>query len=201
MFLGHTAETVSFITCMTVGCLVFAGSAPDGTTATNLFAGTSGSGVFLSTNDGASWTAVNSSLTNTAVLALATSGTNLFAGTQGGGVWRRPLSEMVASAVEMVDKLPMHFSLDQNYPNPFNPSTEIQFSLPRKCHVTLIIFDLLGRQVTTLVSEELSAGSYSTRWDAAGMSTGVYLYRLRAGDPSLSSGRGFEATKKLLLLR
>ncbi len=90
-------------------------------------------------------------------------------------------------------KIPASLTLRQNFPNPFNPNTEIQFSLPRKSHVTLTIFDLLGRQVATLVSEELSAGSYSTRWDAAGFPSGVYLYRLRAGD--------FVETKKLLLLR
>ncbi|MBI3005477.1 MAG: T9SS type A sorting domain-containing protein [Ignavibacteriales bacterium] len=88
---------------------------------------------------------------------------------------------------------PRLHSLDQNYPNPFNPSTEIQFSLPQKSHVTLTIFDLLGREVTTLVSEELSAGSYSTRWNAAGLPSGVYFYRLSGGD--------FVETKKLLLLR
>ncbi|MBI4429969.1 MAG: T9SS type A sorting domain-containing protein [Ignavibacteriales bacterium] len=85
------------------------------------------------------------------------------------------------------------FSLEQNYPNPFNPSTEIQFSLPQKRHVTLTIFDLLGREVVTLVSEEWSAGSYCTGWDAGRMSSGVYLCRLQAGD--------FVETKKLLLLR
>lgn len=103
-------------------------------------------------------------------------------------------SQLVISAVEIVSaKLPSGYVLDQNFPNPFNPSTEIQFSLPQRSQVTLTIFDLLGREVTTLVSEELSAGSYSTRWDAGGMPTGVYLYRLRAGD--------FVETKKLLLLR
>ncbi|MBI4429797.1 MAG: T9SS type A sorting domain-containing protein, partial [Ignavibacteriales bacterium] len=84
------------------------------------------------------------------------------------------------------------FSLSQNYPNPFNPSTEIQFSLSRKSYVTLTIFDLLGREVATLISEELSAGSYSTHWDAAGLPSGVYLYRLQAG--------AFVETKKLILL-
>jgi hypothetical protein len=99
----------------------------------------------------------------------------------------------VASGVKRDELLPHHYNLGQNFPNPFNPSTEIQFSLPHRNFVTLKIFDLLGREVATLVSEELSAGNYSTRWDAAGMPSGVYFYRLQAGE--------FVETKKLLLLR
>ncbi|MBI4427718.1 MAG: T9SS type A sorting domain-containing protein [Ignavibacteriales bacterium] len=94
---------------------------------------------------------------------------------------------------EVPRELPATFALQQNYPNPFNPSTEISFSLPHKSYVTLTIFDLLGREVTTPVSEELSAGSYSTRWNATGFPSGVYLYRLHAGE--------FVETKKLILLR
>ncbi|MBI4427939.1 MAG: T9SS type A sorting domain-containing protein [Ignavibacteriales bacterium] len=97
------------------------------------------------------------------------------------------------SVSKQTSTIPFEYDLSQNYPNPFNPSTEIQFSLPYRSYVTLTIFDLLGREVATLVSEELSAGSYSTRWDAAGMPSGVYLYRLQAGE--------FVETKKLLLLR
>lgn len=88
---------------------------------------------------------------------------------------------------------PKRYYLDQNYPNPFNPSTEIQFSLPRRSHVRLAIFNVLGQEVATLISDDLSAGSYSMRWRADGLPSGVYLYRLRAGD--------FVETKKLLLLR
>ena len=97
------------------------------------------------------------------------------------------------SFVQYESGIPSKYFLGQNFPNPFNPSTEIQFSLPRKSRVTLTIFDLLGREVATLVSEELSAGSYSTRWDAVGHPSGVYLYRLQSAE--------FVETKKLLLLR
>ncbi|MBF8248442.1 MAG: 5'-Nucleotidase domain protein, partial [Bacteroidetes bacterium] len=104
------------------------------------------------------------------------------------------IPDNVTSVREMrMGAQPMKYTLEQNYPNPFNPSTEIQFSLPAKSHVTLKIFDLLGREVARLVSEELSLGSYKSRWDANGLSTGVYLYRLQAGE--------FVDTKKLLLLR
>ena len=82
------------------------------------------------------------------------------------------------------DDLPTHFSLNQNYPNPFNPSTTISFSLPSQSFVSLKVFDALGREVATLVSEEMSAGSYSRQWNAATMSSGIYFYRLQARQTS-----------------
>jgi hypothetical protein len=90
-------------------------------------------------------------------------------------------------------EIPTVFSLAQNYPNPFNPSTTISFSLPSKSFVSLKIFDLIGREVSTVVSEELSAGRYAKQWIANGMPSGVYFYRLQAGS--------FTETKKLVLLR
>jgi len=83
--------------------------------------------------------------------------------------------------------------LEQNYPNPFNPSTTIQFTLPSRSFVSLKVFAVIGREVATIVSEELSAGSYSRTWNAANMSSGIYFYRLQAGT--------FTETKKLILLR
>jgi len=91
--------------------------------------------------------------------------------------------------VREIDK--MH--LLQNYPNPFNPSTTISFSLPRRSFVTLKIYDVIGREIATIVSEELSAGNYSRSWNASNMSNGVYFYRLQADQ--------FSETKKLFLLR
>ena len=82
----------------------------------------------------------------------------------------------------------------QNYPNPFNPSTTIEFNLPSANQVTLQIFNIFGQEVATLVLDRLSAGSYSYKWSPlAGMSSGVYLYRLKAGD--------FVKIKKMILMR
>jgi hypothetical protein len=159
---------------------------------TNLFAGTSG-GVFLSTNNGTSWTAVNSGLTNTDVLSLAISGTNLFAGTYGSSVWRRPLSQMITGIEEQHGEVPDHSVLQQNYPNPFNPSTTIRYVLPKQSFVTLAVYDLLGREVTTLINALEEPGYKSVEWNAGGVASGVYLYRLTAGD--------FMQTRKLLVLR
>jgi ligand-binding sensor domain-containing protein len=159
---------------------------------TNLFAGTY-RGVFLSTDNGTSWTEVNFGLTNLYVLALAVSGTNLFAGTDGNGVARRPLTEMITSVERLQSDVPMQFSLSQNYPNPFNPATTISFSIPTRSFVSLKVYDAVGREVSTLVSEELAAGMYGTQWEAIGFASGTYFYRLQAGT--------FTETKKLILLR
>jgi len=158
----------------------------------NLFAATDRNGVFLTTNNGTSWTAVNSGLTNTIVRSFAVSGAYLFVGTEGGGVWRRPLSEMITD-VESISEFPQHFSLEQNYPNPFNPSTTISYQFPTQSHVTLKVYDVLGHEVATLLNEEKPAGAYTVRWDANGVASGVYFYRMSAGS--------FVDVKKLVLLK
>jgi hypothetical protein len=89
--------------------------------------------------------------------------------------------------------VPTRFALNQNFPNPFNPSTNITFSLPAKSFVTLKIFDMLGREVAAVISEELSEGTYSRQWNANGMTSGVYFYRLQSGTNT--------ETRKLILLR
>jgi hypothetical protein len=136
---------------------------------------------------------VNTGLTNISVNALTITDANLFAGTTKGGVWKRPLLEMATLVEKPSTDMPVHFSLDQNYPNPFNPTTTISFSLPFKSFVSLKIFDLIGREVTTIVSEEMSAGNYTKQWNAAALASGVYFYRLQAAT--------YTETKKLVLLR
>lgn len=85
------------------------------------------------------------------------------------------------------------FNLSQNYPNPFNPSTTIRYGLPGRAHVTLSMFNTLGQQVGTLVNETQEAGYHDVLFNGAGLASGVYVYRLQAGD--------FVQTKKLLILR
>jgi lysophospholipase L1-like esterase len=94
---------------------------------------------------------------------------------------------------EPTGNIPSSFSLLQNYPNPFNPSTSISFNLPVFSFASLKVYEVTGREVATLVSGELPAGSYSRQWDAAGLSSGVYYYRLRTG--------AFIDTKKMIFLK
>jgi hypothetical protein len=86
-----------------------------------------------------------------------------------------------------------NFELSQNFPNPFNPSTVIRFQLPTAATVSLKIFDVLGREIQTLIEQKLMAGNYSASWDGKRFASGVYFCRLQAGD--------FVQTKKLLLLK
>ena len=166
---------------------------PNGTGGINLFAGTAFDGVFVTTNNGASWSAVNTGLADSSVSSLAVSGTYLFAGT-GSGAWRRPLSEMVTTAViEVGGEIAKEFSLRQNYPNPFNPSTTISYGLPRQSHVLLTVYSTLGQKVAEIVNGEMEAGNHEVTFDASHLASGAYLYRLTAG--------AFMETKTFLLVR
>jgi glucose/arabinose dehydrogenase len=91
------------------------------------------------------------------------------------------------------DETPRQFYLGQNYPNPFNPTTEIRYQTPEVGHVTLKVFDVLGREVATLVDEVLSAATHTRTFDATGLASGVYYYRLVAGSHI--------QTKKMVLAR
>jgi hypothetical protein len=88
---------------------------------------------------------------------------------------------------------PGSFTVEQNYPNPFNPTTVISYQLPVASTVRLAVYDILGREVAVLVNEKKGPGSYTVRFSATGLASGVYLYRIQAGD--------FVQTKKLLLLK
>jgi hypothetical protein len=90
-------------------------------------------------------------------------------------------------------ELPQNLSLSQNHPNPFNPNTTISYNLPKTSHVSLEIYDILGRKVTTLINEEQSAGPHQAVWNANDVASGLYFYRLQAGEHS--------ETRKMLLLR
>jgi len=91
------------------------------------------------------------------------------------------------------NELPKTFSLSQNYPNPFNPSTSIRYELPVLSKVKIMIYDILGREITTLINETRPAGRYEIKWNASRFSSGVYFYRIQAGN--------FVQTKKLLLVK
>jgi hypothetical protein len=91
------------------------------------------------------------------------------------------------------EQIPQEFNLEQNYPNPFNPSTKISWQSPVGSHQTLKIYDLLGREVLTLFDEYKSAGNYEITFDASSLTSGIYFYRLQAGD--------FVGIKKMILLK
>jgi hypothetical protein len=97
--------------------------------------------------------------------------------------------------------IPTTYSLFQNYPNPFNPSTAISYQLSAVSTVSLKIYDVLGRELVTLVDGQRQPGTYTVHWDASSYPSGVYLYRLRADDVVSGSNRGFIETRKMLLMK
>jgi hypothetical protein len=90
-------------------------------------------------------------------------------------------------------ELPTEFAVSQNYPNPFNPSTLIEYALPTESSVRLEVFGVLGQRIATLVEEQKSAGYHAVRFDAGQLPSGIYYYRIVAGD--------FIQVRKMLLVK
>ncbi len=114
--------------------------------------------------------------------ALTSNDSYSFAGTAYNGVWRRTLPGLTGVDNHDGPKKPDNFSLKQNYPNPFNPETTIEYSVPEGEMVTLKIYNLLGQEMKTLVNGYTSPGTYKIKFDASDLSSGIYYYRMEAGD-------------------
>jgi Secretion system C-terminal sorting domain len=95
--------------------------------------------------------------------------------------------------IKIGTEVPREFGLDQNYPNPFNPITKIRFHLPSRSFVNLIVHDLTGKEVASLLSSELNAGSYEAEWNGEKFSSGIYFVRMISGT--------FVMTKKMMLVK
>ena len=111
------------------------------------------------------------------------------------GMIERYCLNIIYNAVLAVNnqQVPVKYELAQNYPNPFNPITRIKYSVPKQSFVIIKIFDILGREVKTLVNEIRTAGSYEVDFNASYLASGVYFYRMESGD--------FTDVKKLVLLK
>jgi len=155
--------------------------------------GTETSGIFLFTDNGDSVTTLNEGLTDLHVHAFAMDSSGyVYVGTSS-GIWRRPVSDLIVSVNPVTNRVPTEFLLHQNYPNPFNPSTTIKFELPKSSEVRLSAYDMLGREVSVLVDERRDAGVHEVKFDGSRLASGVYFYRLQAGD--------YVASKKMLVLK
>ena len=93
----------------------------------------------------------------------------------------------------ITNNIPDKFILHQNYPNPFNPTTNIKLDIPKSSYVKLNVYNILGKEIATLVNEKLGAGSYEVDWNGSGYPSGVYFYRLQAGE--------FVDMKKMLFIK
>lgn len=110
-----------------------------------------------------------------------------------------PLSTVVLG-VGAEELLPTVFSLSQNYPNPFNPTTNIKFGVPQNSIVKIMIYDIIGREIATLVNENFAPGYYTVSFNAGKFASGVYIYRMTS-QPLSGGQKFFTSTKKLLLVK
>ena len=158
------------------------------------YAGTD-NGIYKTTNKGLNWFIFNNTFTpSKTVLGLVknpNTGDTIFA------VTTKAVYKVYGQAVSYIQNIskltPSSFSLYQNYPNPFNPTTTIKFDIQKTSLSKLFIYDVLGREVTTLVNEVLSAGSYEIGWNGSGYPSGVYFYTINTGD--------YKETKKMLMIK
>ncbi len=153
-----------------------------------------GDSIDRSTNDGQSWTPADitglpGSIWNTLQIA----GTFAFVNYFGVGVYRRPVSELTDVDNEVSHQVPANYNLEQNYPNPFNPVTNIRFQIPETRFVTLKVYNVLGQEVATLVNDLLQGGDHRAEFNARNLPSGMYLYRLHAGE--------FTDAKRLIILK
>ncbi len=122
---------------------------------------------------------------------------NIFVSGSSGGVIGTDIATIKYSQLVGINpvsnEIPAEYKLLQNYPNPFNPMTNVKFQMPNTAFVKLIVFDILGREVSALVNEQLNAGTYEVQWDASAYPSGIYFYKLTAGE--------FTETKKMILIK
>jgi hypothetical protein len=126
-------------------------------------------------------------------LGAADSCLTLWAGSNGGGLYSTAGCTGTVTGIGNENNIPLKFSLSQNYPNPFNPTTTIEYSIPIDQFVSLKVFNALGQQVADPVNGFVKAGKYTVKFDAAGMASGIYYYRIEADNNVL--------VKKMLLLK
>ena len=157
-----------------------------------LIAGTDDNGIYLSGDNGVTWTSLSAGIPdNTRIWSLSVNNNGIFAGTDK-GVWKLPLSE-IPTEVKNITGLPKNFTLEQNYPNPFNPTTVISFQLSVYSKTQLKIYDLLGREVAELMDEYKNPGSYQVEFDGLHLSSGIYFYKLQAGE--------YSTVRKMMLIK
>ncbi len=154
--------------------------------------------VYVSTNNGAQWYEYRNGMPYALVfdLTIVYPNRHIRATTHGNGIYERSLVQNPVGIKQIGNEVPDKFALYQNYPNPFNPVTKIRFDIPSKensSNVKLIVYDISGRQVASLLNENKQPGTYEVDWDASNYSSGVYFYKLSAGD--------FTETKKAVLVK
>ncbi|MBI5402340.1 MAG: T9SS type A sorting domain-containing protein [Ignavibacteriae bacterium] len=144
----------------------------------NILAGTYQNGVFYSTNNGISWNQKNDGFSTTpSINSLLIFNNFIFAGTQGQSIWKRLISDFV-TVQNVSQDLPGNYLLKQNYPNPFNPNTNIGYNIKQNSEIKIVIYDLLGKEISIPVNEKQSPGEYEFNFDGSALNSGIYFYSL-----------------------
>ncbi|MCX6163260.1 MAG: T9SS type A sorting domain-containing protein [Ignavibacteriae bacterium] len=155
-------------------------------------------GIYRSSIQSPIWTAYNEGLTNLNVNFIYGSNNYLYAGITYGGFFRRHAN--ISISIKNNSEVCKDYSLFQNYPNPFNPTTNIKYQITNTSNVKsemsnvkLIVYDILGKEIITLVNDKQSAGIYEVTFDGSRLASGIYFYKLQSGD--------FTQTRKMVLLK
>jgi photosystem II stability/assembly factor-like uncharacterized protein len=153
-------------------------------------------GIYFQHKDSANWIQASSDLVPAFMMAGELDENYIYAATSDSKIWRRPISNVLTN-VDHHLFIPKEFNLEQNYPNPFNPSTKISWQSPVGSWQTLKVYDVLGKEVATLVDEYKPAGSYEVEFKSTvgsrQLASGIYYYQLRSGD--------YVETKKMILMK
>jgi photosystem II stability/assembly factor-like uncharacterized protein len=149
--------------------------------------------IFKTTDGGLNWLLQFEEYNKIAYSIFAFDQNNAWFSTDYSGIYKTTNGGGVIGMINISQNTPNNFNLRQNYPNPFNPETKIKFDVPKASFTKLVIYDLLGREVTTLVNEELKPGTYQADWNASSFSSGVYFYKIIVGD--------YTETKKMVLMK
>jgi len=153
--------------------------------------------VYITADNGSNWADITGALpvtSNNEISEIAYNSNYVFVILENTGfVYRRPRSEIIIGITSISSNVPDKYSLSQNYPNPFNPTTNINFNVPKSGLVKMIVYDINGREISTLVNQEMTPGSYKVDFDGSSLSSGIYYYTLTSGD--------FVETKKMMLVK
>jgi photosystem II stability/assembly factor-like uncharacterized protein len=150
--------------------------------------------IYHSTNAGAYWITKNQGFGSEvpAFNCLHILNDYVYAGTYSTNLWRRSYQDLIGIS-PITSEIPDEFSLGQNYPNPFNNTSNLKFQIAKLGNVKLVVYDIMGREVQTLVNEELQPGIYKVTFDGTGLNSGVYFYQLIAGS--------YRETRRMILIK
>lgn len=156
------------------------------------YSNSSSSGFIKSSDAGNTWIQKNEGFSgNPTIISMLVNNGYVLLGAIGNKIYRRPFDQVPVENITTA--IPRIYSLSQNFPNPFNPETNIKFVIPKSEFVTIKVYDIVGKEVKELVNQNMTAGEYKVGFDGTGVESGVYFYKINAGE--------FTQTRKMILIK